>query len=38
MSRSSQSENRVLRFDRLELDAWAEEYKRRNGRPGLEED
>ena len=21
-------------FDRLDLDAWADEYKRRNGRPG----
>lgn len=24
-------------FDRLELDAWVEEYKRRNGRPGHSE-
>jgi hypothetical protein len=23
-----------IAFDRLELDAWAEEYKQRNGRPG----
>lgn len=25
-----------IAFDRLELEAWAEEYKRRNGRPAAE--